>query len=311
MTFTTADNISVVIPRSAVEVVFDECDRYDADETGGRILGTYEELRSNLTITVNGIIEPGPGARRTATFFKQDGASQEKIFRQVEEREPSIEHLGNWHTHHVNGLRHLSEGDIGTYRRTVEHQNHNTNFFYALLVVERKNGKRGLQRYIFKNYVFRRGDPAIYEIPAGALTLIDAPLVWPVATRPEAAQKVALNDEHIVKKNRVYDRDILSEFYPKVGAFKSKELGIYWRGPIRLVDGSELEVVVLADISSAAPEYTVTLRNPPEALAGSAKSLSKKGFSSCRAALITTERICNADLYDKRQKMRGNRRWMF
>src|SRR5260370_32736166 len=158
--FTKPDNISLVIPRSALEVVFDECDRYDADETGGRILGTYKGRHNELTITVNGIIEPGPGARRTATSFMQDGAWQEQVFRQVEEREPSIEHLGNWHTHHVNGLRHLSEGDIDTYRRTVEHQNHNTDFFYALLVTERSHGKADLDRYIIKNYVFRRGDPA-------------------------------------------------------------------------------------------------------------------------------------------------------
>jgi hypothetical protein len=38
MMFTKAEHINLVIPRSALEVVFDECDRYDADETGGRVL---------------------------------------------------------------------------------------------------------------------------------------------------------------------------------------------------------------------------------------------------------------------------------
>lgn len=309
--FTKSDNINLVIPRSAIEVVFDECDRYDADETGGRILGTYQESRNELAITVSGIIEPGPDTRRTGTFLKQDGAWQEQVFRQVEEREPSIEHLGNWHTHHVNGLRHLSGGDIETYRRTVEHKNHNTDFFYALLVIEKKGGRSGLQRYIFKNYVFRRGDPKIYEIPASALTLTDAPLVWPGAGDPEVVEKPADNDEVAVKKNRVYDRDIVSQFYPKVGTFKSKELGIYWRGPIGIVDGSELEVVVIEDVSGPVPQYTVTLRNPPEALAGSAKKLGKEGFPSCRAALVTTERLCNSELFEKRQKAKGKRKWIF
>ena len=140
MMFTKADNVNLVIPRSALEIVFDECDRYNADETGGRILGTFENRGNFLTISVTGIIEPGPNAQRTATYFKQDGHYQEQVFRQVEEREPSIEHLGNWHTHHVNGLKHLSGGDIETYRRTVEHQNHNTDFFYALLVTEKGRG---------------------------------------------------------------------------------------------------------------------------------------------------------------------------
>lgn len=309
--FTKSDNINLVIPRSAIEVVFGECDRYDADETGGRILGTYQEIRNELTITVSGIIEPGPGTRRTGTFLKQDGAWQEQVFRQVEEREPSIEHLGNWHTHHVNGLSHLSGGDIETYRRTVEHKNHNTNFFYALLVIEKKSGKSGLQRYIFKNYVFRRGDPQIYEIPASALTLTGAPLVWPMAGDPEAVQELTNNDGDAVKKNRVYDRDIVGQFYPKVGTFKSKELGIYWRGPIGVVDGSELEVVVIEDVSGAVPQYTVTLRNPPEALAGSAQKLGRKSFPSCRAALVATERLCNSELFEKHQKAKGKRKWIF
>jgi hypothetical protein len=126
--FTKADNISLVIPRSALEAVFDECDRYDANETGGRILGTYEEHRNDLTIAVNGIIEPGPGARRTATFFKQDGAWQEQVFREVEEREPSIEHLGNWHTHHGNGVRLLWGGDIEPSRCCVAHLKHGSIF---------------------------------------------------------------------------------------------------------------------------------------------------------------------------------------
>lgn len=306
MIFTKADDINLVIPRSALEIVFDECDRYDADETGGRILGTYKNHGNVLTIEVNGVIEPGPNAHRTATFFKQDGIYQERVFREVEEREPSIEHLGNWHTHHVNGLRNLSNGDIETYRRTVEHQNHNTDFFYALLVIERKHGKTGLQRYIFKNYVLRRGDSQLYEIPANALTLIDAPLVWPsVSDIPGLKKRVTGKNEDALRTNRVYDRDIISQFYPKVGPFKSKELGIYWRGSIPLIDGSELEVIVLEDDSGAVPEYNITLRNPPETLLRSTKAVRKEVFASCRAALVTTERMCNAELYEKRPEKKG------
>lgn len=312
MMFTNADNINLVIPRSALEVVFNECDRYDADETGGRILGTYEKHGNVLTIAVNGIIEPGPNATRTASYLKQDGTYQERVFREVEEREPSVEHLGNWHTHHVNGLPHLSGGDIKTYRRTVEHHNHNTDFFYALLVIEKKHGKTGLQRYIFKNYVLRRGDPEIYEIPASALTLTNAPLIWPSASDVPGRKKSTKHmDEDALRTNRVYDRDIVSQFYPKVRTFKSKELGIYWRGPISLIDGSELEIVVLEDDSGTAPECTVTLRNPPEMLSRSTKAIAKEGFASCRAALVTTERMCNAELYENRPEKTRRRRWIF
>ena len=73
MRFTKARNVRVNLPKSALEVVFGECDRYDADETGGRILGTYEQRDGKLFITVSGIIEPGPGATRSAVSFFQDG----------------------------------------------------------------------------------------------------------------------------------------------------------------------------------------------------------------------------------------------
>ena len=59
--------------------------------------------------------------------------------------------------------------------------------------------------------------------------------------------------EDALKQNRVYDRDFVSQFYPKVAPFQSTELGIYWRGPIPLIDGSATEVVVIEDSSSAAP----------------------------------------------------------
>ena len=313
MTFTKADDIKLTIPRSALEIVFDECDRYDADETGGRVLGTYANRGKVLTVSVNGIIEPGPSAQRTATYFKQDGSYQERVFREVEEREPTVEHLGNWHTHHVNGLRHLSGGDIETYRRTVEHKNHNTDFFYALLVIERKPGKTGLQRYIFKNYVLRRGDPAVYEIPSSALTLIDGPLVWPSvsAVVGEEVQNTHHVDADAVKQNRVYDRDFVSQFYPKVAPFQSKELGIYWRGPIPLIDGSVTEVVIVEDSSGAALKYTVTLRSPPEWMTRTSNAIGSETFPSCRAALLTTERMCNAELYDKQPTKKGKRKWMF
>ncbi len=312
MMFAKAKDIALEIPRNALEIIFDECDRYDADETGGRVLGTYKNRDHDLTVSVNGIIEPGPSAQRTATYFKQDGSYQERVFREVEEREPTVEHLGNWHTHHVNGLRHLSGGDIETYRRTVEHKNHNMDFFYALLVTERKPGKSGLQRYLFKNYVLRRGDPEVYEIPSSALTLTDASLVWPTAVGHSKPRKHAPDrEDDALKQNRIQDREFVSQFYPKVTPYQSRELGIYWRGPIPLADGSTTEVVVMEDSSGSAPKYTVKLRSPPEWLTRTEEAISKDDYPSCRAALLLTERMCNAELYEKQPPGSGKRKWMF
>ena len=43
----------------------------------------------------------------------------------------------------------------------------------------------------------------------------------------------------------MFDRDVVTQFYPRLKTFKSKELGVYWRGTIPLIDGAELEVVIL------------------------------------------------------------------
>src|SRR5262245_14169366 len=115
----SAAQTRVALPHAALTVVFDECDGFDHDETGGRVIGTYNVEGSHLSINVTGIIESGPRARRSAVSFFQDGEHQERIFREIERHHPAIEHLGNWHTHHVNGLPTLSGGDIETYHRIV------------------------------------------------------------------------------------------------------------------------------------------------------------------------------------------------
>src|SRR6266487_882730 len=124
--------VKVLIAKGVLESIFDDCDKFDAAETGGRIIGTYHKKGPHYEIEALGVIGAGPNAQRTATSFFQDGEYQETVFRSLEQKHPEIEHLGNWHTHHVNGLQTLSSGDKATYKRIVNHHNHNTDFFYAL-----------------------------------------------------------------------------------------------------------------------------------------------------------------------------------
>jgi len=142
------------------------------------------------------------------------------------------------------------------------------------------------------------------------LTLNDVSLVWPVSIGKPSPSKNAVNED-ILRSNRIYDRDILNQFYPKLVTFQSKELGIYWRGPIELIDGTELEVIVVEDASGSEPRFTAMLRNPPKALAKVVKAIGKKEFSSCRVALITTERICNTELFERHRKGKWRGLWMF
>src|SRR5438876_4171098 len=152
MKFHTTDKVRISMPKAALITVFDECDGFDQDETGGRVVGTFLENRGKIDIHVTGIIEAGPQARRSAVSFFQDGEYQEQVFRKIEDHHPEIEHLGNWHTHHVNGLQDLSGGDIETYYRTVNHRNQHTPFFYALLVTAKHRSPDPLRSYPVKPY---------------------------------------------------------------------------------------------------------------------------------------------------------------
>jgi integrative and conjugative element protein (TIGR02256 family) len=301
MKFYSTDKVHLSIPRVALVTIFDECDGFEQDETGGRVIGTFQERRGKLDIHVTGIIEAGPQARRSRVSFFQDGEYQERVFRKIEDHHREVEHLGNWHTHHVNGLDHLSDGDIETYYRTVNHHNQNTPFFYALLVTARHRSSDPLRRYTVKHYIFRRGDERIYELHRGQVEIVDAPLIWPVSIEHQQDKR----DNHSkhefrANPNRVYDNDILSEFYRGVRPFSNAKLGVYWRGPLELANGGSVEVVVLEDSAASHPTYTVTLREPPAFLKELAEEIANVEFPSARAALITTERSCNRALCRQR-----------
>lgn len=300
MKYHSTDKIRLFMPEAALRTVFNECDGFNQDETGGRVIGTFEEQRGTLAIHVTGIIEAGPQARRSAVSFFQDGEYQEQVFRKIETRHREIEHLGNWHTHHVNGLQHLSGGDIETYFRTVNHRNHNAHFFYALLVTTKHRSSDPLKRYSVKHYVFRRGDEHIYELERDQVEIVNTPLLWPEGSGRERSHgrhaEPGVNDVW-AHPNRVNDNEILTEFYRGIRPFSNAKLGMYWRGPLDLLDGSKVEVVLLEDSAAAHPTYTVTLREPPAALKGLAEEIATIEFPSARAALITTERSCNRALY--------------
>ena len=172
--------IQVEIAEAVLESVFEECDRYDRDETGGRVVGHLSVDSGTLVVRAAGVIEPGPNARRTRTSFFQDGDYQTEVFRRLEAKDPSIEHLGNWHSHHVNGYQTLSSGDIATYRRIVNHHLHNLDFFYALLVTNRNEGQSGLDRYEVRHYVLFRGEEAVHELPPTDVRVTEGPRVWPM-----------------------------------------------------------------------------------------------------------------------------------
>lgn len=299
-----ATKVDVTIPRAALESIFDECDRYDRDETGGRLIGTYRtRFGGRLSISVSGIIEPGPSARRSTTSFFQDGEYQETIFRRVEHKHPDIEHLGNWHTHHVNGYPTLSGGDRETYHRIVNHQNHNIDFFYALLVTARNDG-RGSDRYRVKHFIVRRDDPVEYEIPPHKISVVDRPIVWPSVDsdhQPPADRAPTSVSAPAVADQRAIDSEFFKHLYPSLRPFLSKTTGgVYWRGRIPLVDRSETEVVIAEVPQEHAAPYGVVVKSEPAASTSAARAVGEQRFRSAREAVVVLERELNHELYCSR-----------
>lgn len=285
---------SVSIARGALDSIFDECDQYDSHETGGRLIGTYEKRGSHYDIQVSGVLGPGPQAQRSAVSFFQDGEYQEKLFRQIEEKHPAIEHLGNWHTHHCNGLATLSQGDHATYQRIVNHDKHNTDFFYALLVV-RKNSDRDDPRYQVKHYLFHRNSGNVDEIRAAQVRIVNLPAVWPhSAERPisPASSVPHPREPNLPNAERVKDQEFFSDFHPNLRALFSKSVGaLYWKGALRLIDGSHAEVLAMETSADGEQSYSITTgrKEFAEVMAG----YKERRFRSARHAVLHLQNDLN------------------
>lgn len=286
---------SITVARGAVKSIFDECDKYDADETGGRLLGTYRHKGDHHDIEVKGVLEPGPNAQRSPTYFLQDGDHQERLFRAIEASHPDVEHLGNWHTHHVNGLSTLSGGDKQTYFKTVNHAKHNTDFFYALLVVSKN--RAGNPRYAIKHFIFRRGDDAIYEIPESQVRLVDAPPLRP-GKIAEPRDPPPQNEPSAANPERAKDREFFTEFYPDLKPLLAKDIGApYWKGPLSLVDGSRAEVVAMEDPDDTARSYSIASSSKNPDITDILEQYKERKFRSARHAVLHLERDLNQALY--------------
>ena len=206
-------------------------------------------------------------------------------------------------THHINGYATLSGGDKTTYFKTVNHEKHNTDFFYALLVVSKNHG--GNPRYAVKHFIFRRGDDTIYEIPAKEVRLVDTPALCPRAMAeraeprdppPQHGRPTAANPQ------RAKDQEFFADFYPGLKALLSKDSGApYWKGALPLVDGSCAEVVAMEDPGDKAQSYSIatSLKNP--VIADVLAQYKERKFPSARHAVLHLELDLNQALYRARK----------
>lgn len=302
--FRSKDNpISITIARGVLDSIFDECDLYDSHETGGRLIGTYSKNGSHYDIQLQGVIAPGPAAQRSATSFFQDGEYQEALFRKVEEKHPNIEHLGNWHTHHCNGLATLSSGDHATYHRIVNHEKHNTDFFYAFLVVRKTPGSD--TRYSIKHFIFHRNSNRVDEVPASHVRIVDmAPLLPSDDKHQRNSPALASTPKSPASLNseRVKDQEFFSDFFPSLKALFSKSANaLYWKGSLELVDGSHAQVVAIENADTGAPAYSITTDFQQHGLAELIEKYKSHPFKSARHAVLAFQADLNRALYQNRK----------
>ncbi len=288
-------SVRIEIAGGALQSVFDECDRYDSNETGGRMVGHFALVRNTLVVRARGVIEPGPKARRTRTSFFQDGDYQTEVFRRIEAEDPTIEHLGNWHTHHVNGYPNLSGGDVATYRRIVNHDLHNLDFFYALLVTSRREGRADLDRYTVRHYLLFRGDEEVYEVDARNVRITDEATIWPrdVAVTEDRLQS-DVGQRRLAVAVRAHDQRILEVIYPSLKPrLSARSETFFWKGPIALVDGTEAELRVVEVEDEEKLAYYPRV-NPASAESG---SLCEVPFRSASEAVRALESGLNRAIY--------------
>ena len=290
-------SIRVEIPGEVLESVFEECDRYDRDETGGRVVGHFTVDCGALVVRAAGVIEPGPNARRTSSSFFQDGDYQTEVFRRLESRDATIEHLGNWHTHHVNGYPTLSGGDVATYRRIVNHEFHNLDFFYALLVTRRNEGRAGLDRYSARHYVLFRGDSTVHEVASDDVVVTEQPRIWPTAATGDDENVGGDTDRASgAVEVRAHDKMVLSVLCPSMEPRLSKRTGtFYWRGSLPLIDGSLREVRIAEVADEGGLVYHPVVADSSEGVS----ALCETPFASASLAVRALELRMNEEIYGR------------
>ncbi len=140
--------ISIELAESLIDRIKKTVIASDVEE-GGKFLGRINYDENKVLIKINTFIDSGPGASKSSTHLHPDGEYQEALYRVIELFDPDIEHIGTWHSHHCNGLPHLSGGDIRGYIESVNDCNYNSKYFIVMLVVATRGSTIDYHFYLF------------------------------------------------------------------------------------------------------------------------------------------------------------------
>ncbi len=182
-----ARDVEVLFDRRIFDYMLHELSKNPSVEEGGKYVGyllkTGDPLlarigsRSKQVIVIVDFLPSGPNAVRSAVELMPDGDYQEALFREIEQRDDAIEHVGTWHSHHCNGLRTLSNLDVEGYRRTVNKPAYRPGFLVASLV---KDVPRSVEDSGWiDHFLFIRGGTGYHKI-TDTIRVVD--LVSPFAS---------------------------------------------------------------------------------------------------------------------------------
>ena len=174
-------NCQVIFDPHVQEYILYELQRYPTSEEGGKYVGYLDVTNQAHSkdrfyrVIITDFLPGGPNAKRTAVEFMPDGEFQERLFRQIEKRDRNIEHLGTWHSHHCNGLDHLSGGDIEGYLKTVNKAAYRPDVFVASLVKHLPKNSRDANW--IDHFLFIRNHDCFYKITHHTTTM-DSPTTF-------------------------------------------------------------------------------------------------------------------------------------
>jgi hypothetical protein len=189
----------------------------------------------------------------------------------------------------------------------VNHENHNTDFFYALLVVAKNRSYFRRERYLIKHFLFKRNESLVYEIPSARIKIVHRAAVFVDNTKTikgipkkEIPTDSLIISHPTIDRIRARDKENISEMYAGLNPFLSKQTNsIYWKGKIRLVDNSLIEIFVLESIVDGRPSYSITLSASSKLVFPCHQLYLKRTFDSAWKAIYLFERDLNNEIFEK------------
>ena len=178
----------------------------------------------------------------------------------------------------------------------MNHELHNLDFFYALLVTSRRERRAGLERYAVRHYLFFRGDDEVYEVGEANVRITDEPIVWPKDISVATEQQQSVDGQKVRARDvRVHDERILKVMYPTLKPRLSKRSRtFFWKGSLPLVDGTEAQIRILEVEDNDELVYYPTV-SPTSA---EVEQLCETPYQSASEAVRALELMLNRAIYE-------------